>query len=579
MTESKAYRLSFIALSIFWGLYLILRAYLNPLVFDEATSYFLFIKNGTFWPGTAFWSANNHLLNSGLAWLSTQIFGLSEGSLRLANLAAFPLFAYYVFRLLSTLKSPFLRWWTLILFFSLHAILEFFAYARGYGLMLAFLFAALWQLRSFFRSGKMEAFLWLIAFSLLSLLSYVSALPLIAVMLLSGTVIYHLSQRSLLSKLGATFLAFLPLAFALWWSFSLKEHQQLYYGGETGFISDSLESLKEMLLFESINIDILLAPAALFLLAFIATKPWQKESWSGAQWMVWAFTVITLFYPLGHLILGLKFPFDRALIYWFCFGLVAFIGLLDWHYQQGTKSLVFFSVWSLVFPLSFFAKVSLNSVSFPSWSKEQVPLSFYHELVENKVQNFGGSYLQAPQWNFLQQKQGAEISNFQVSDSPWLDYRLCEEENLARWLGDYYQINDNGAGLHLLRRKQLSTKKALGSFKAPSLNNHTGGQAILEGDLDGSFQAIGGQLHIKVKTPHKLAVAVQALNETEEQVYWQAYRAREYLRPEKGWQEWRLFVVLKDLPQDSKRLKLFIWNPENEVFSIQESEWTVWDLN
>jgi len=68
------------------------------------------------------------------------------------------------------------------------------------------------------------------------------------------------------------------------------------------------------------------------------------------------------------------------------------------------------------------------------------------------------------------------------------------------------------------------------------------------------------------------------MNEDGEQIYWQAFRANDYLSSKKGWQDWRLFVILKDLPQDSRQLRFFIWNPENEAFSLKETEWSLWEL-
>lgn len=579
MLKSRAYRISFIGLSLLFGLYLSARAFLNPLVFDEAISYFLFIKNGSFLPGDAFWSANNHLLNSALAYFSTRIFGLSEWSLRLPNLLAFPLYAFFGFRLIRNFSSPLLRWWSLVLFFTLHGILEYFAYARGYGLLLSFLMAALWHWLRVYQTGTRKPFLWLISFSFLSLLSNVSALPLVSLLLVSGAYFHGKGETQRSFKIALIALSLLPMAYALWWSFSLKSHHQLYYGGEVGFIQDSLESLKNMVLGPSLSLDLLLAGAALFLIAFITSKPWQMKNFSAAHALAVGFITITLFYPISHWLIGLKFPFDRALIYWLLFGLSAFFALLDWHYKHGVKSFVFFALWTLAFPLTFSAKVSLNRASFESWSKEQVPESFYQKLAAQKAQNFGGSYLQAPQWSFWQQKLKGNLANFQVSDSPWLDYRLCESKELNTWLNDYYELENNGSGLHLLQRKQISRKEALGTFTAPSLERHREGQPILEGALDGRYQAISGQMKIKVEEPHKLAIAFQALSEDGEQVYWQAYRAREYLSSQKDWQDWRLFVVLKDLPEASQMLKVFIWNPENEEFSIQESEWTVWELN
>jgi len=578
LQKASLYQLSFIGLSIIIWLYLIIRGSYNPLVFDEATSYFLYIKNGTFWPGQAYWSANNHLLNSFLGYLSISLFGSLEWALRLPNILAFPLYAFFGLRLMSTLHSPVLRWWALVLFFTSHGIIEFFGYARGYGLMLSFLLASLWHLRGLyfhFQKRKLSA---LIAFSFLALLSNVSCLPLASLILITALYLTWQSQLVLLLKVGISLLAAFPIGFTLWWTLQLKSHQQLYYGGQNGFTSDSLQSLKAMMLSPELSLDILLAAGALFSIAIIIGKPWRHfKKQSVATWCVLSMVLITAFYPLAHWSIGLNFPFDRALIYWLVFGLLAKFVWLDQQYQVGRKSMVFFLSWTLIFPLLFFGQVSLNRVSFDSWSREQIPDSFYKEIQKQKIMNFGGSYLQAPQWNFLQQKFGDTLPAFQVTNSPLLDMRLSEKKDWPQWQREYYRVDSSGASLYLLQRKRITEKKALATFTLPALENHKEGQLIYQSS-DTLTDAISGSLIIKAAAPLKMAIALQAMNEDGEQIYWQAFRANDYLSSKKGWQDWRLFVILKDLPQDSRQLRFFIWNPENEAFSLKETEWSLWEL-
>ncbi len=580
MREAALYRYSFIGLSIITGLYLSARAYSNPLVFDEATSYFLFIKNGTFWPGQAFWSANNHLLNSFLAFLSVSALGNQEWVLRLGSLLAFPLYAFFGFRLMRNIQSSPLRWWALLLFFSTHGIIEFFGYARGYGLMLSFLLASIWFLRAAYLEYHNRIIVYLIVFSFLTLLSNVSALPLMCLIVISALYLSWQQQQDFRLKLGLSLLSTLPIGFALWWSLQLKKHQQLYYGGQNGFRSDSLESLKDMVLSPKLSVDIFLAPAALFLIAILIAKPWQNyQKAHMAHWAIVTFLLISAFYPIGHWLINLKYPFDRALIYWLVFALMAKFIWLDYQYQLGRKSLAFFLSWTLVFPLLYFSQTSLSTASFKSWGQEQIPNRFYQHLNTVHAESLGGSYLQAPQWNFLEQKFDATLPAFQISKSPYLDYRLCEKNDWPQWREDYQRVDSTEASLYLLQRKQLSKKKHLANFRLPAVEQFKENKTIYQSQNSLRADALSATLKIKMDKPaHKLAIAVQGLNPAGEQVYWQAFRARDYLSQEKGWQEWRLFVILKDLAHNSSEQKLFIFNPENETFSLQESDWTLWDL-
>ncbi len=272
LDKKRLYQRSFIVVSIIAWVYLILRAYANPLVFDEATSYFLFVKNGTFWPGQAYWSANNHFLNSLLGHGSVLVFGPQEWALRLPSLIAFPFYALFGFRLMSKLQSTVLRWWAFVLFFTSHGILEFFGYARGYGLMLCFILGSLWYLRALYLQFRLSTLYYLLLFSFLALLSNLSCLPLIGLILLSSLYLSWRSRKSVGLKIRLTALTVLPFLFHLWWILKLREHRELYYGGQSGFISDSLNSLGSMVLHPDLSPYIFLAAGGLFLISLIIGK-------------------------------------------------------------------------------------------------------------------------------------------------------------------------------------------------------------------------------------------------------------------------------------------------------------------
>tara|TARA_R110002050_G_scaffold254535_2_gene393052 strand:- start:6539 stop:8284 length:1746 start_codon:yes stop_codon:yes gene_type:complete len=578
--EKRLYQRSFIVVSIITWVYLILRAYANPLVFDEATSYFLFVKNGTFWPGQAYWSANNHFLNSLLGHGSVLVFGPQEWALRLPSLIAFPFYALFGFRLMSKLKSAVLRWWAFLLFYSSHGILEFFGYARGYGLMLCFILGSLWYLRALYLQFRLGTLYCLLVFSFLALLSNLSCLPLIGLILLSSLYLSWRSPQSQGLKIRLSALTVLPFLFHLWWILQLREHRELYYGGQNGFISDSLNSLGGMVLHPDLSPYIFVAAGGLFLLSIIISKAWGSFPRLNIEyWSLLSFFLITAFYPLGHWLIQLNFPYDRALIYWLVFGLVTQFVWLDKILQQGHKSMLLTLSWTLVFPLLFLAQVSLTRVSFSGWSKEQIPDRFYQKLTNLHAENIGGSYLHVPQWNFLQSKIMGPLPAIISSDSPKLDYRLSEKKDLQKWAENYQPIDGNNAGLYLLQRKNFIDKMALKRIKLAAQERHKQGLQIYESTDSLVADAISGCVKIKTENaPNKLCIALQGLNEKGEQVYWQAFRARDYLGDKKEWQDWRLFVSLENLPQSSDRLKLFIWNPENETFSLKSSEWTLWKL-
>lgn len=113
-------------------LYIIIRAVLIPITYDEAATFFHYVHIGTFWPGEAHWDANNHILNSWLTWLSYTAFGNSEFILRIPNVLAGLLYLTFSQRLSFQIDRKPLRW---ALFLSLVPVGSFWSSFRYRGVM------------------------------------------------------------------------------------------------------------------------------------------------------------------------------------------------------------------------------------------------------------------------------------------------------------------------------------------------------------------------------------------------------------------------------------------------------------
>jgi hypothetical protein len=113
------------------------RAANQSITCDEALTYNWFLSES----GRLFWfDANNHILHTYLAWLSTSLLGPTEFTLRLPALLGAALYLGAVFYLTRlVVHSP---GWALLLVLLLVCnplVLDFLPAARGYGLALAFL--------------------------------------------------------------------------------------------------------------------------------------------------------------------------------------------------------------------------------------------------------------------------------------------------------------------------------------------------------------------------------------------------------------------------------------------------------
>lgn len=569
MPQAKVFKLSFALLSsLLWG-YLILRALYSPLVFDEASSFFAYIQSANFWPGKAYWSANNHFLNSALSFLSFSLFGTQEWALRLPNLLAFPIAAGYGFRLIRKLDNPFMAWSALVLFFSSHYLFEFFAYCRGYGLMISSILASLYylsELKDRFKVATYWAFLTALS---LGLLSNISWLPL-AAYLLAGAVVM-LWQSTAAKKWLLSLLALLPLVYAVSISMALRKHGQLYYGGQNGFIEDSLHSLNLALLGEAYSLDLLLAAGALFSIAIALKlrKPSLRKLQEPSLFLSIGFLLCTLFYPLGNALLGLNFPFDRALIYWFLFGLIAFISLLDSLETEGRKGLRFFILCLGVFPISLFPKLSLHQASFLGWAKEQIPQAFYHHLAGQEVQSVGGSYLLAPQWNFYQVKVGGRIPAFQKASGPIQQYHLNFESPADSRYQEICASPDRPIGLFLRKDLEYAEPQILKAFSDTTIKEGLPLFNFEADQLPDAFEFFGD---LKFdQAVQKVYLGFMSYDSNEEVQAFQSLELSQYIGKSTEWEEWPVFVALDELKKPGLGLKVFILNPNSESFKLKNA--------
>ncbi len=131
------------------------KAYHMGMTHDECSTFFNFVlpHRGLteMLTGAFFWqNANNHLLNTLLMQGTMSIFGEAEWALRLPNWLAHMVYLGASGALVSALVAH--RGWRLAGFALLNVnpfLLDFFALARGYGLSVGFIMAALWFLYRF----------------------------------------------------------------------------------------------------------------------------------------------------------------------------------------------------------------------------------------------------------------------------------------------------------------------------------------------------------------------------------------------------------------------------------------------
>ena len=450
--------------------YLIIRAVNVQMVHDEVVTYFIYMHHVSWWPFKGYVDANNHLLFSALGNLFSSIIGHQLPlTPRIPSLLAFPVLAIYTWKIAKCFgRSLFNRWLFIIPLATAPYFIEFFALARGYGLSMAFLIAGIFYLLQFLRHFQIHQ-------SYLSLLfltvALYSNLTLVFIVIIAFGLIafqWFASKKERHSQLFLQFMIFgVTTGWAIWYSLQLKNIEKLYYGYTKGFVDNSLRSLSELIAFTN-NPVVLWIFVIVFTAVFIFAIAHLLKGNIGqnlkslptvALPVLLGGAVISIL--LANLILDVKLPSDRALLYFF----PLFTGSLFFIAQKFSYNILNVSIFttSLLFPLSLI--VNMNTTHSLFWNIEHIDESFYKIIDEHVYQNgfppiIGGKSTLATVWavgapnntNYVTDLQTGGTQNYPDSIAA---FQIADTSQYPSTLNHYSIIkHDSISSVSLLKRNR-----------------------------------------------------------------------------------------------------------------------------
>lgn len=397
--------------------YVVLRAIYVPTFHDEAATFFHYLVPGKFLPYSAHWDANNHILNSALAYLSYKTFGTELIWIRLPNVLAFLIYGFYSFRLCSGLKNQLIRALTFLALLTAAFPLEFFSQARGYGMSLAFLLGAVYHGYLYFTSGqpKQQLPLWFWAFLAVSANLALTNTILILVGLVFLRAISGNDKRGW--NLAAWMLGVVMLIAASYYGFELKQRGLLYTGFPDGFVKVTVHSLiRHQFGVESMalawGVALLGLSAGVLLIArfMFAGFHWTFGRLAAALLLLNALGAILL-----NAIFGMNFPEDRVGVYFFPLFLITFGAALD-ELQQNRTQVQLLSLAFLVFPVHLLSVVNLNTtLLWPPWHVAEATYSAALQIQEKESRELtvSADYLNELGWSFWNFRNQAAMHQMQ----------------------------------------------------------------------------------------------------------------------------------------------------------------------
>ena len=276
-------------------------------------------------------SANNHILNTVIRkFLAETFHNTSPFIMRMGNLLALPLFLGSTYLLLRRLFDK--PVWIVggFLFIVLNPFMfEFWGLSRGYGLSMAFMAASVYCFIVYLQDER-QRYLWLCqlwailgVYSNFTILNFYVSLAATIIIL---PLLFKKSGRlvpvpnRLPALLISAAVLYLLVAGPIQ---ALREHNELYYGGETSLVADTLDSLTKssfMINYESrfikaLNNLILLVigiGGAYWTIMYCKHKG-DRAKTGVALFLLFLLPVISIY--LQHLLLHVKYLLDRTALF------------------------------------------------------------------------------------------------------------------------------------------------------------------------------------------------------------------------------------------------------------------------
>jgi tetratricopeptide (TPR) repeat protein len=313
-----------VSLTLLGLFYVIYRAIELPLAPDEwgvlrsiHTNHFADHFTANDWKD---WNAQAQFPNLVLSRICFHLFWLNEIlRIRIPSLLSFGIFLWAIWRIRQRFTTPLVGRLTLVALLSNAFVLDYFGVSRGYGLAMAF---AAVSLAALFRaedgkSGWVFLAVWSAALAVLSNMSFLYFFLAILLITLSLPRYQSFSRPFWLASSALVLGAFYAPRLAV-----MQRHHLLYFGGNSGFVSDTVASLVKCMFYEgspfypfpTTRFEIMLAWTIVGLAVFSATGLYCRRDRRGMQFSACLLAIVLMIYG-GYYLMHIPFPVERAAVY------------------------------------------------------------------------------------------------------------------------------------------------------------------------------------------------------------------------------------------------------------------------
>lgn len=360
----------------------ILRMVYVAVTYDEATTYLDYISTGyQHIINNKPTSANNHVLNSLLARFFTQTVGDSLFVIRIPSLLAHVFYLLFSYLLAARIFSN--RLWVLTCFLLLQLnpfLFEFMGLSRGYALAVAMMMGSIYYFILYTKELKTSMlslsliFMTAGVYANLSLLNYTTGLytVIILYMLLQRKTLLFI--KAIVALLTSTACLYLLIGHHV---IALRDAAQLYYGGQTNFVTDTIGSLmRDSLHMQQGSLVIYPVSLLLVMLMMLSGFYWlmaiikrKEDAFVGtALWLLYFIPAQSTI--VQHHLLGTPYLIERTALFFYPLLILSLLYTL-FHVIKIKPQVLFIAGWVLPVLFLFNFSRNINFSSTHSWPFDQ----------------------------------------------------------------------------------------------------------------------------------------------------------------------------------------------------------------
>jgi hypothetical protein len=572
--------------------YVLIRAINVPITPEEADLFMNHNARGNLFISDLESAGNLQLLNILLIQLSTAVLGISEWVIRLPNVLSIAIYLYFSYLIIS--KHPLyirLIFWPAL--WSIPILIEMFGLGLGYGISIAFLIMALNYVYSFLSKGSIRSFYWA-QFSILASILANAQLYFPAALISIILFIKFLNVKKDWLHLFAGLIILLALTLEGRWAFEVLSHAAKHKLPDfESLIESTFKPLYRAVFYRGfvakIHVSYFLVVGIFMLYCYVLSiaKNGLFRSLRSRELMFFhMFILMVLSLMATKYYFGIMLPDTENLVFLIPVLLLSIAGLADFH-VKGSFSLVTTLVGMMLiflFPVQLLGRLNLNKAQ--HWGKRSIKDSYF-ETVDFLGKNAlisGPEYLQSS-WAYHNLKSNGDYNLLQWSDFPsriadviiW--DAQSENENI-----NYYDTLDaypesKSFLLKRIRSIPFDTVISYDSLNTDSIisdefRNLIEYQVV---ELRSNVMRIDIEAEIMGSSvPFDAEIVVSVENDSATAVIYERYPLSWH---HSEWEEEQSYfdhsIYLKELPQNSAILKVYIWNPDQVQYQVSGARITL----